>query len=152
MIRYALICDANHRFESWFSSGAAFETLRDGAHLSCPICGSGTVDKALMAPRVGGAVSSGSEPSMEPPASGNAVLSAPPDSPVARAIGRLKAFVEANTENVGRRFVQEARAIHDGTAPARAIRGQATGAEAKALVDDGIDAIPLPFPDTSRTN
>lgn len=154
MIRFALTCDADHRFESWFASGAAFDTLQRSGHLSCPVCGSHTVEKALMAPRVAGAA--GKEKDAPPAANETApekpMLTAPPDSPVARTLGRLRAFVEANTEDVGRRFVQEARAIHDGAAPQRAIRGQATGAEARALAEDGIEAVALPFPDTKRTN
>lgn len=154
MIRFALTCDAGHRFESWFASGAAFDTLQRGGHLSCPVCGSDAVDKALMAPRVGGAAGQETDaaPAADPTAPAKPMLTAPADSPVARTLGRLRAFVEANTEDVGRRFVREARAIYDGAAPQRAIRGQATGAEAKALAEDGIEAVALPFPDTKRTN
>jgi hypothetical protein len=49
-----------------------------------------------------------------------------------------------NTENVGRRFPQEARKIHYQEAPARAIRGQASRDEAKALTEEGIDFTSLP--------
>ena len=54
MIRYALKCDAEHSFESWFQSASAFETLFDGGMVSCALCGSGKVQKAIMTPGVSG--------------------------------------------------------------------------------------------------
>ena len=52
MIRYSLKCDKAHDFDSWFQSAAAFEALQQAGHVTCPICGSGTVEKSLMAPVV----------------------------------------------------------------------------------------------------
>ena len=49
-----------------------------------------------------------------------------------------------NTENVGRRFPEEARKIHYEEAPARPIRGQASKEESEALSEEGIDFSPLP--------
>ena len=43
-----------------------------------------------------------------------------------------------------RKFPEVARAIHAGEAPERAIRGRASPAEAKALVEEGIALLPLP--------
>jgi hypothetical protein len=50
------------------------------------------------------------------------------------------------TENVGERFAEEARRIHYDEAPARNIRGVASVEDAKALVEEGIDIMPLPVP------
>ena len=52
MIKYAIKCSANHSFDSWFQSAAAYEALRGAGHVSCPVCGSTTVEKGLMAPAV----------------------------------------------------------------------------------------------------
>ena len=49
-----------------------------------------------------------------------------------------------STEDVGRRFPEEARKIHYDEVPARAIRGQASLDEAQSLRDEGIDFAALP--------
>lgn len=163
MIRYTLRCDAAHDFESWFASGAAFENLRDAGRLECAICGSRSVDRAVMAPRVrtsGASVDMDSAPQLPEPApspsgvdQGNRhSLSAPLDSKLARLLRAFKDKVERETEYVGTRFVHEARAIHTGDAPERAIRGEADPQEARRLIEDGITVVPLPFLDSKKTN
>ena len=52
MIRYSLKCAAEHGFESWFQSSAAFDSLSASGHVACPVCGSTEVAKSLMAPAV----------------------------------------------------------------------------------------------------
>ena len=131
MIRYALRCEQAHRFESWFGSGADFQRLLDAGHLSCAICGSASVTKDLMAPRIAGA------------APGPA-LSGPP-SPAEQALAELRRRIEAQSENVGRNFATEARRIHEGLAPERTIIGEARPADARALIEDGIPVAPLPW-------
>jgi hypothetical protein len=133
VIRYSLRCGEDHEFDSWFRSVAAFETLAERGDLSCPECGSGDVAKALMAPRVGGTERS------EPPS----------PAQVARA---LREVVEKNSEYVGDRFVSEARQMHDGVAPKRAIWGEAKAEEARKLVEDGVPVAPLPFVPQRKMN
>jgi len=161
MIKYALTCAEGHAFESWFASGAAYDKLAEAGRLTCAVCGGGGVRKALMAPRLGAAESGAgpeTDPETEAPRPGRAADGpsadddAPgpgprrrgPPSPAALAEFRRK--VEALTEDVGPRFADEARAIHDGRAPERAIRGEADAAEARALADEGVPVLPLPFP------
>ena len=79
-------------------------------------------------------------------------MSAGRDSRLAEAIDRLRRAVEAETDYVGRQFADEARAIHDGRAPERAIRGEASAEETRALLRDGIPVMPLPFRDPSKAN
>jgi hypothetical protein len=138
MIRYALSCDRDHRFDSWFPSAAAFDRLAAGGHLACPDCGSAQVGKALMAPSVatrdGGA------------------LTAPPQDPRAEALARLRREVEAKSEYVGMRFATEARAIHAGDAPERSIWGETRPDEARALIEEGVPVAPLPFLPTRKAN
>lgn len=129
MIRYSLKCANDHVFESWFASGAAFDKLLAASQVACPECGATQVEKALMAPSVASA-----------------------DQDRMRALADLRRKVEQNTEDVGSGFAAEARRIHLGDAPQRAIRGEAKPEEAKALIEDGIPVMPLPFMPPRRTN
>ena len=131
MIRYALRCDREHRFESWFGSSADFDRLRGGGLLTCAVCGSPAVDKDLMAPSIAQAPSA---PDLKAPA-----------SLAEQAIAEMRKRIEATTEDVGRAFVSEARRIHEGAAPERAIIGEALPSEARALIEEGIPVAPLPW-------
>jgi hypothetical protein len=131
MIRYALRCENAHRFDSWFGSGGDFDRLQTAGLLVCSVCGSSTVGKDLMAPSVAAATP-------EQP------LSAPL-SPAEQAVAELRRRVEAESEDVGRNFVTEARRIHEGLAPERAIIGEARPSDARALIADGIPVAPLPW-------
>ncbi|MEO0999046.1 MAG: DUF1178 family protein, partial [Pseudomonadota bacterium] len=128
-----------HRFESWFQNSAAFDTLEAAGQLACPVCGDGRISKAVMAPRIGKAEDEAAPTPAEKP------LSAPPH-PAEAAMRAMRAWVEKNSDDVGREFAAEARRIHAGEAEDRAIRGQARPAEAKALLEDGIPVAPLPWP------
>ena len=131
MIRYALRCDHDHSFDSWFGSSADFDRLRAADMVACAVCGSTAVTKELMTPGI-------SAQSAERP------LSAPA-SPAEQALLELRRRIEATAENVGRDFAGEARRIHDGEAPERAIYGEARPSEARALIEDGIEIAPLPW-------
>lgn len=131
MIRFSLRCDREHRFDSWFGSGADFERLLGTGHVACAVCGSTAVAKDLMAPNIASATS---EPSLSGPA-----------SPAEQALAELRRRIEATADNVGRDFPAEARRIHEGTAPERPIIGEARPAEARALLEDGIPVAPLPW-------
>ena len=128
MIRYTLTCDNDHRFDSWFRSADAYQALADAKRLSCATCGSEKVTKSVMAPAV-------------------ATEKAAPTP-----LEKFRAHVEATSEDVGPRFAQEARAIHEGRAPERPIIGQANGAEVRDLLADDIPVLPLPFVPRRRTN
>jgi len=101
MIQYTLKCKDGHETESWFQSAAAYDTLEKAGHLSCGICGSVDVRKALMAPKVrtGGA----EEPQTQP-------VLRNPDAEVERAIDELRTKVEETSDYVGENFTNEARA------------------------------------------
>lgn len=129
MIRYALKCREAHSFDSWFHSAGAFDSLRAAGQLSCPECGASEVEKAPMAPRV----ATGGDEAEHP-------------------LARLRREIETKADYVGTRFASEARAIHEGDAPNRPIWGEARPAEARALIEDGIPAAPLPFVPKSKAN
>lgn len=151
MIRYELKCQDGHRFEAWFQNGEAYDRQRASGVVACALCGSGEVEKALMAPALGKGARPQAAPAPAPAAQAPAAdapaptLSAPADHPVARALAALRAHVEKTAEYVGRGFAEEARRIHRGDTPDRAIWGEATGAEAKALAEEGVPVAPLPY-------
>ena len=157
MIRYALRCAKGHSFDSWFGSASAFDRLAEGGHLACAVCGGSDVTKAPMAPAVAqvrnpASAQSPAEPAgAAPPAAPSRPLSQPL-SAAEQAMAELRARIERETEDVGRRFADEARAIHEGHAPERAIRGQARPEDARALLEDGVPVLPLPWPGNRRAN
>jgi hypothetical protein len=138
MIKYALACAEGHSFDSWFPDSAAFETQRKRGFVACPECGSTGVEKAIMAPAVVG----GERAMVEPPAE---ALVDDPRRQARAMLGRLRREIEANTDDVGPRFPEVARAIHQGDEPERAIRGQASLEEAKALIEEGVGVLPVPL-------
>ncbi len=68
------------------------------------------------------------------------------------ALAELRAKIEATTEYVGPRFAAEARAMHDGEKDHRPIWGETTPTERRALAEDGIPAMPLPFGPRAKSN
>lgn len=141
MIRFSLKCAKDHGFESWFPSGGAFESLKAAGHVACPVCGSGEVEKALMAPSVAAPRSEAERPSLGAPA-----------SELEAALAALRRQVEENSDYVGMDFVTEARRIHAGEAPERAIYGEARADEARKLLEDGVPVAPLPFLPARKAN
>lgn len=146
MIVFDLCCPDGHRFEGWFASSDDFADQQRRGFLSCPQCGSASVEKAPMAPAVprkGNQVTATPAMPTQPVAGGKA----PPE--IQEIMGKLAAMqAEAlkSSQWVGDRFVEESRAIHYGERSAAPIHGQATLAEAKELFDEGISVAPLPFP------
>ena len=158
MIRYTLNCANDHTFESWFPGSDAFDKQVKRGLVTCPECGSAKVSKAVMSPNVGrrdrdgeGRQRATQQVSTLP---GTGAAGAGTSQPVAivsekerelRAMLRaVRAFVEANSEDVCRKFASEARKMHEGEIEHRAIRGEASNDEVKALLDDGIEVHPLP--------
>lgn len=142
MIRYAMSCDKNHSFDSWFASGAAFDKLLGAGLVECSICGSAKVSKSLMAPAVRHGTQ---ETPPSTPLSG-------PGTVAELALAEMRRRIEAESEYVGLAFAAEARAIHDGDAPERAIYGEARADEARALIADGVPVAALPFMPRRRSN
>ena len=145
MILYSLKCKKGHEFEAWFASSGAFDTQEKRGQLSCPVCATNKVGKALMAPRVAKPASR-PRPARtgEAPQQRGETQRLAAHGELASAMRKLRAEVEANSEYVGPRFCEEARKIHHEEAPARGIHGEATAEEAKALREEGIEFFPLP--------
>ena len=151
MIRYDLKCADGHKFDSWFQSASAYDKLAAAGMVSCAICGSTKVEKALMAPRVTTSDKAAKAPAPTEPAPEKADLRTPQD-PAQEALAAMRKHVEDNATYVGKDFTTEARAQHDGDAPARAIYGEAKLEDAKKLIEDGVPVAPLPFLPARKTN
>jgi len=129
MILFDLRCSKGHDFDGWFRDGATFDRQVEAGVISCSICGDTDVSKALMTP----AVASGSKRDKQWAAR------------ALKALREMQRHIEGNFDHVGRRFPEEARKIHYGEAERRGIYGEATQAEAKELVEEGVEVSAIPW-------
>lgn len=154
MIRYSLKCTAGHGFDSWFANADAYGLQQEKGLVGCPVCGSTKVDKDLMAPSVRpGRKAAGAGPADMTPAPNRT----PPDlstptTELEAAMAALRCHIAERSDDVGTNFVTEARRIHAGEVPERAIHGQARLEEARQLLEDGIPVAPLPFLPPRKVN
>ena len=135
MIRYALKCDASHRFEAWFASSDAFDTQAADGHVTCPQCGSSNVTKDVMSPNIASASQASGDVEVATPTTPKETLD---------LLRKLRKSVEENAEFVGDKFASEARKIHHEEAESRGIYGSASSEEANDLLEEGIPVYPLP--------
>lgn len=156
MIRYALRCDKDHSFDSWFRDSAAFDALAAAGALSCPECGSAAVAKAIMAPRLGRGRAAAAETPTTVPEAAPAPVSGPPAAAPERMVvpegeklrvllRELRRKVEDSCDYVGPAFAEEARRIHKGDAEPRGIYGEASPEEAEALAEEGVEVARIPW-------
>jgi hypothetical protein len=158
MIRYALQCENGHAFESWFADSGAYDKQAKRGLVNCPQCGSRKVEKAIMAPRLGGARKGGARP-VDAPGEALVPEAAAPEAPETSApvamvspqerefrakLKELRDHLVQNADHVGTKFPEEARKMHYGETEYRSIYGEASPEEAKALVEEGIEVHPLP--------
>ena len=139
MIVYDLRCPEGHQFETWFRDSAAYEAQVEAGDVICPTCGSGKVEKALMAPNL-----ARGEPRAPTVQVDERAVQA------RRALGELRSQIETNCDYVGQRFPEEARRIHYGETDPRGIYGESTAEEADALKEEGVQVHRLPW--VSREN
>lgn len=154
MIRFALACDKGHEFDSWFRDGASFEAQGARGLLECPHCGSTKVEKAIMAPSVARKDRAAGVEPVEVPLSATAPP-APVEQPVAllspeavmirQKLTELREHLTRNSDNVGKKFAEEARKMHFGEIDPRTIHGEATRAEVEELLEEGVPVAPLPM-------
>ena len=152
-----LQCSHGHVFEGWFASQEDYELQRERGLLTCPVCEDAQVSKMLSAPRLNlghnAPVQVPAETVQQPaqtetasPEAAAQALAQMSPQQMQAAMLKMVRHVMANTEDVGNRFAEEARKIHHGEAEERSIRGQASREETEALLDEGIDILPLPVP------
>lgn len=168
-----LQCRLGHSFEGWFGSQADYDSQRVRGLVTCPVCNDSEITKMLSAPRLNlghgtapkMATGQGTESAGAASAAGGSPTSAAEVPPVTTALpdvapetlqqlqaamAKMVRHVMANTEDVGTQFAEEARKIHYGEREERNIRGQATREETEALIDEGIDVMPLPVPENLK--
>ncbi|MFM7349601.1 MAG: DUF1178 family protein [Erythrobacter sp.] len=148
MIVYDLACAEGHRFEGWFGSSGDFEDQRARGLLCCPSCGSAQVTKAPMAPAVPAKGNQRQEvlPAQAAPQPMANTPMPPEVQQALAALAKVQAEVLKNSTWVGDKFAEETRKMHYGERDAAPIHGQASLAEAKALIEEGVPVAPLPFP------
>jgi hypothetical protein len=148
MIRYTLRCDKAHAFESWFQDSAAYEKQAKRGLVTCPACGSTDIEKSIMAPRVSSKTRSGKSapdaPAANTPAQQQVALISDQERELRAKLKELHDAVTSKADNVGEKFVEEARKMHYGETDQRPIYGQAAPDDAKALIDEGVEIFPLP--------
>ena len=172
MIKYQLICDLSHEFEGWFQTSAAFDAQNESELITCPVCGSANVRRALMTPNLA-SPKRRSRPSVDNVSNANASItgingapSSPTNqtkpsgsrdvvssaSPSAAEIGemmsqlrQLQRKIKTEYRDVGTEFAAEARKIHYGESAPENIYGQSSDEEREALADEGIDVVAMPW-------
>jgi hypothetical protein len=150
VIRYNLVCDKQHEFESWFQDSAAYEKQAKRRLVSCPLCGSSKVEKAIMAPRLARKDKSTSisvpVENETPAASATAPVAivSPQEKEFRAKLKALRDHLIANSDNVGKKFPEVARKMHYGEIEHRSIYGEASPQDAKELSEEGIEFHPLP--------
>jgi hypothetical protein len=166
MIRYALSCDRGHTFESWFQNSAAYDKQAKRKLVTCPVCGSEKIEKAMMAPNVGASFVSANStdagiavpqlPSApispnpppvptQPAANAPVAVMSSPERELRQKLKEIREHITKNANYVGARFPEEARKIHYGETKHRSIYGEASPDEAKELHEEGIEFHPLPI-------
>ena len=167
MILYNLICHKGHAFESWFPSSTAYDKQAKRGLVSCPSCGSAKVEKAIMAPQIprkgrtaeqrageekviratarqkkAAAVEATPVPAATP--ASEPMLMAQQEKELLSKLKELRDHIKANADNVGEQFPEQARKMHYGEIEHRPIYGDASPTEAKALIEEGVEVLPMP--------
>ncbi|MEO6947640.1 MAG: DUF1178 family protein [Nitrobacter sp.] len=142
MIRYNLRCERGHSFESWFQSSAAYDSQVKRKLVTCAVCGSAKVEKAIMAPQIAGAKKRGTPASEDSPTSMPAMMAE--EREMRAELKELHDHLVKNADNVGGQFPNEARKMHYGDIEHRPIYGEASAEEAKSLVEEGVEVGSLP--------
>jgi hypothetical protein len=147
MIKYALACERKHTFEVWFSDSADYDRQRKRGLVTCPVCNTKKVEKAIMAPALGRGTKKRSAPApAEAPSAPEQVAMISPQEREFRAkLKELRDHLISNADNVGKKFPEVARKMHYGEVEHRSIYGEASSQDAKELLDEGIEFHPLPI-------
>ena len=152
MIVFDLSCANGHVFEGWFGSSGDFESQKDRGLLACPRCGNEDVIKAPMAPAVPRKGGHDAPVRMSGEGGSDQPMSNAPMTPEVRAalakLAEAQARALKSSKWVGKKFAEDARAMHYGERDAEPIHGEASIEDARSLIDEGIDVAPLPFPVT----
>ncbi|MFP4346981.1 MAG: DUF1178 family protein [Thermodesulfobacteriota bacterium] len=131
MIVFDLQCVQGHRFEGWFEDSRGYEEQQAKSLISCPVCDSTEITKALSTFGI-------KSPSPKPPAGAE-------NSEQLTALRRqFTEFLDTHFDDVGCDFAKEALKIHYGAAEPRNIRGKSTSDEEKVLKEEGVQYLKFP--------
>ena len=135
MIKYNLICDNEHEFESWFSDSLEFEKLKNKKLLECIYCSSKRIEKSIMSPMISN--------------SNNLELS---NNKFEREflkekkrLKQIRKYIEKNYEYVGKNFSKKVREIYYDKKSKKTIYGTTTPKEREELAEEGIDLLSIPW-------
>jgi hypothetical protein len=145
VIRYALVCQAGHEFESWFRSSTDYDGQRAKALITCPACGSTAIEKRIMTPSLacsdkGSASEVKSREDLAPVA-----MMSPAEEEFRKKLRELREYVTKNADYVGDKFPELARQMHEEEIEKRSIYGEAKPAEVRTLLEEGVEVQPLPI-------
>ncbi|MFM7026297.1 MAG: DUF1178 family protein [Limnohabitans sp.] len=141
-----LQCSHGHAFEGWFASHEDYESQRGRGLVTCPLCNDAEVTRMPSAPRLNLGHETPVVPAATTPTAPAPEIAQLTPHQLQATWMKMVRHVMANTEDVGTRFAEEARKIHHGESEIRSIRGQASREDTEALLDEGIDIVPLPVP------
>ncbi len=133
MIIFDLTCNNDHHFEGWFQSQENFDQQLNSGLVSCPFCGSIDIRRVPSAVHLSKTASTPQQTQGIPMMTTHGEMLA--------AYQRLLSAIVSNCEDVGKRFVDEARKIHYLEAPQRSIRGEASAEDYESLREEGIEVL-----------
>ena len=135
MIKYNLICDNEHEFESWFSDSLKFEKLKKKKLLECIYCSSKRIEKSIMSPMI----------------SNSNNLDFPNNEfekellKEKKKLVQIRKYIEKNYEYVGKNFSKKVREIYYDKKNKKTIYGTTTLKEREELAEEGIDLLSVPW-------
>ncbi len=135
MIKYNLICENKHEFESWFSDSREFENLKSKKLLECIYCLSKKINKSIMSPMVSRTAIEKDELNKL-----NKML-----ENEKKNLLKIRKYVEKNFENVGENLSKKVREIYYNKDGKKTIYGTVTQKERNELAEEGIDLINIPW-------
>ena len=140
-----LHCSHDHTFEGWFASEDDYLSQSQRGMVQCPMCGDSTIQKKLSAPRLNLSVHRAEQATEV-----EVVHTSQPEQALIQAWLELSRRVVATTHDVGDQFAEEARKMHYGEKEEAAIRGKTTLEEARALLEEGIEVMPMLLPPSAK--
>src|SRR6516165_2336639 len=111
MVVYDLVCKQNHQFEGWLARFEDFQKQADKKQIPCPTCGTKREEKVPHA--YAGHVKK-EQPALPKKAPEPVATPPTPPSPAEfkEMLLQVHHYVKQNFEDVGARFAEEARQIH----------------------------------------
>ena len=135
MIKYNLICDKDHEFESWFSDSLKFEKLKKKKLLECIYCSSKKIEKSIMSPMISNSkkfnfINNKFEREL---------------LKEKKRLKQIRKYIEKNYEYVGKNFSKKVREIYYDKKSKKTIYGTTTPKEREELAEEGIDLLSIPW-------